>query len=365
VRVDLIHISAAEAWWETHVAYFREHIEMLDGYVPGEQPSEPDVVKLNTNENPYPPSPRVLEAVRSISPEQLRRYPPPLGDAFRSAAAKVLGVAPDMILCGNGMDDVLNMVVRAFSGPEARLVYPSPTYTLYGVLAAIEASMVTEVPFGPRYELPFDELLAADGRVTFLCNPNSPSGTYVPTARVAELAGRVRGVLVVDEAYVDFADANCMALVRDFPNVLVLRTLSKGYSLAGLRFGYGVGHPELIHGLIKVKDSYNVDAISIAAAAAAISDQDSARQTWQRVRQERQRLTAELRVLGFDVLPSQSNFLLATGGRLSAQQLYEMLKARKILVRYFKQPRLEDSLRITVGTPPQNDALLAALRDLL
>jgi histidinol-phosphate aminotransferase len=171
--------------------------------------------------------------------------------------------------------------------------------------------------------------------------------------------------LVIDEAYVDFADDNCMALASEFPNVLVLRTLSKGYSLAGMRFGYGVGRQALIEGLVKVKDSYNVDAVSIAAAAAAIRDQDYARQTWRRVRDERDRLSKELASMGFDVLPSQSNFVLASIDQPSAGQLYESLKARKILVRYFKQPRLDDALRITVGTPEENGALLAALRELM
>lgn len=347
------------------MAYFRSNIEMLDGYVPGEQPTELGVVKLNTNENPYPPSPKVLEAIAAITGEQLRRYPPPMGDAFREAVAEVFGLRPEMVICGNGMDELLNMTVRALSGPEAKLVYPTPTYTLYAVLAAIQASMVAEVPFGPRYELPFDELVAVGGRVTYLCNPNSPSGTWVPPERVAELAQRVQGVLVVDEAYVDFADANCLSLVKDLPNVLVLRTLSKGYSLAGLRFGYGVGQPHLIEGLVKVKDSYNVDAISIPAAAAAIRDQEYARGTWQRVREERHRVSAELAKLGFDVLPSQSNFLLASIAKPSAESLYQSLKARKILVRYFKQPRLSDSLRISIGTPEQNTTLLSALRELI
>ncbi len=347
------------------MGYFREHIDALDGYVPGEQPAETDVVKLNTNENPYPPSPRVFEAIHRITGEQLRRYPHPLGQTFREAAGEVHGVSPEMILCGNGMDDVLNIVVRALSGPDARLVYPTPTYTLYEVLAAIEASIVTEVPFGPRYELPLEELIAGGGRVTFICNPNSPSGTWVPVDQIAELAGRLRGVLAVDEAYGDFADENCMQLVHDHPNLLVMRTLSKGYSLAGVRFGYAVGHADLIGGLMKVKDSYNVDAISIAAASAAIRDQDYARANWERVRSERDRLSAALGELGFDVLPSQSNFLLAAIEDPSAEGLYESLKARQILVRYFKQPRLENSLRITVGTPDQNDALLAALRDLV
>ncbi len=345
--------------------YFRSNIEVLDGYVPGEQPTEPGVIKLNTNENPYPPSPRVLEAIAAVTGEQLRRYPPPLGDAFRLTAAKVFGLDPKMIICGNGMDELLDMTVRAMSGPEARLVYPTPTYSLYSVLAAIQASMLAEIPFGPRYELPFDELVRADGRVTYLCNPNSPSGTWVPPDRVAELARKVKGVLVVDEAYVDFADTNCLPLVRELPNVLVLRTLSKGYSLAGLRFGYGVAQPHLIEGLMKVKDSYNVDAISIPAAAAALADQEYARKTWQSVRQERTRLVSELTSLGFDVLPSQSNFLLAKIERPGAELLYQSLKARRILVRYFKQPKLADSLRITVGTKDQNDALLSALRELI
>ncbi len=347
------------------MSYFRAHIEALDGYVPGEQPTEADVVKLNTNENPYPPSPKVLEAMQAMTGEQLRKYPHPLGQPFREAAAEVHGVRPQMIICGNGMDDVLNIVVRALSGPEARLVYPTPTYTLYAVLAAIEASSVKEVSFGPDYELPLDELVAAEGSVTFLCNPNSPSGTFVPVDTVAELAGKLRGVLVVDEAYVDFADANCMHLVNEFANVLVLRTLSKGYSLAGVRFGYGVGNPNLIEGLMKVKDSYNVDAISIAVATAAIRDQAYARQSWRKVREERERLSAELTDLGLRVLPSQSNFLLAAIETPTAESLYESLKARRILVRYFKQPRLEASLRITVGTPEQNEALLTALRELL
>lgn len=339
-------------------------IEAMDGYVPGEQPTDPNIVKLNTNENPYPPSPRVLEAIAAISPEQLRRYPNPFGNAFRDAAAEVFGVTRDMILCGNGMDDILNITVRAFSGPDARLVFPTPTYTLYAVLAEIQASLVRAVPFGPNYELPFDELVAARGRVTYLANPNAPSGTFVAPGVVEDLAERLDGVLCIDEAYADFADVNCMELVRRHENVLVMRTLSKGYSLAGLRFGFAVGHPSLIAGLMKIKDSYNVDAVAIEAAAAAVRDQDYARQTWQKVRQERVRLAAALDALDMPSFPSQSNFLLARPGWSSARAIYEGLKARGVLVRYFDQPGVADRLRITVGTPDQNDTLLARLREL-
>jgi len=346
------------------MSYFRPNIEAMDGYTPGEQPTEPDVIKLNTNENPYPPSPRVLEAISRITPEQLRRYPDPLGNVFRDAAARVFGVSREMILCGNGMDDILNITVRALSGPEAKLVYPTPTYTLYAVLANIQASLVKEIPFGPNYELPLDAIVAERGRVTYLANPNAPSGTMVPPEEVADLARRLDGVLCVDEAYVDFAETNCLRLAVQMPNVLVMRTLSKGYSLAGLRFGFAVGHPDLIRGLMKVKDSYNVDAIAIHAAAAAIEDQDYARGTWERVRAERRRLTDALAALDMPALPSQSNFLLARPAWSSARQIYESLKARKILVRYFDYPRVSDCLRITVGTPEQNDRLLEALKAL-
>ncbi len=226
--------------------------------------------------------------------------------------------------------------------------------------------MVQEVPFGPDYALPIDALAAANGRVTYLANPNSPSGTFVDPDIVSDLAARLTGVLVVDEAYVDFADADCMGLASNHDNVLVLRSMSKGYGLAGLRFGYGVGPKRLIDGLTKVKDSYNVDAVSIAAATAAIGDQAYARQCWDRVRAERQRLSGALAGLGLTVLPSQANFVLATvGAGPGAAVVFERLEARGILVRYFNAPGLADRLRITVGTPEQNDALLGGLREIL
>ena len=347
------------------MSYFREHIAALEGYVPGEQPGDLAVIKLNTNENPYPPSPRVLEAIAAITPEQLRRYPDPMATRFRDTAARVFGVSRDQVLCGNGMDELLNMTVRAFSGPEAAMVYPTPTYTLYEVLANIQASIVREVPFPDDFSLPVKGLIEARGRVTYLANPNSPTGTFVPAAQVADLADRLDGVLCVDEAYVDFAREDCIELAKTRRNVLVMRTLSKGYSLAGLRFGFVIGHADLIAGLLKLKDSYNVDAVAIAAAPAALADQDYREQTRRKVIAERERLVRELASLGMTCLPSESNFLLATATRPTARQLYESLKARGILVRYFNSPRIDDKLRISVGTPQQNDALLAALSELL
>lgn len=347
------------------MSYFRPNIEALEGYVPGEQPTDPKVVKLNTNENPYPPSPRVMEAIATIQPDQLRRYPDPMGNSFRDAAARVLGVHREQVICGNGMDDILNMTVRAFSGPEAALVYPTPTYTLYAVLASIQASVVREVPWPADFSLPIEALVRARGRVTYLANPNSPTGTCVDADDVARLADQIEGVLCIDEAYVDFARHDCIGLAQRRDNVLVMRTMSKGYSLAGLRFGFAVGHPALIEGLVKVKDSYNVDAIAIQAATAAIQDQPYREQTRQRVIRERERLRAALAELGLESLPSESNFLFARATSPGAGDLYESLKARGILVRYFNSPGLSDRLRITVGTPEQNDALITALRELV
>ena len=346
------------------MSYLRDSIERLEAYTPGEQPSDPRVIKLNTNENPYPPSPRVMAAIAAITPEQLRRYPHPLGNQFRDTAAQIFGVTRDNVICGNGMDDILNITVRAFSGPEAALVYPKPTYTLYGVLADIQASIVREVAFPPDFSLPVKELIAARGRVTYVANPNAPSGTFVPPDDLGRLADSLSGVLCIDEAYVDFAREDCMGLARTRKNVLVMRTLSKGYSLAGLRFGFAVGHKDLIAGLMKVKDSYNVDAIAIAAAAAAVADQAYRETTRQKVIAERKRLAAALDRLGMSCYPSESNFLFALARRLSARELYESLKARGILVRYFNIPGVSDRLRISVGTPEQNDALIAALTEL-
>ncbi len=346
-------------------SYFRANIEAMDGYVPGEQPTDPKVVKLNTNENPYPPSPRVMEAIARVTPDQLRRYPHPLGEMFRQTAAKVFSVRPEQIICGNGMDDLLNLVVRAFTGPEAALVYPVPTYSLYPCLARIQTAPVREIPWGPDYALPLRALVEARGGATILANPNAPTGTFTPIEQVAALADALDGVLCVDEAYVDFAEANCLELARSRPNVLVMRTLSKGYSLAGLRFGFAVGDERLISGLMKVKDSYNVDAIAIVAAAAAVADQDYHRQNRQKVIAERERLAKALATLGLPVLPSQSNFLFARATRPPAERLYESLKARGILVRYFNHEGTRDFLRITVGTPEQNDTLIAALKELV
>jgi histidinol-phosphate aminotransferase len=340
----------------------RDNVEHMTGYTPGEQPGPGEkVIKLNTNENPFPPSPRVMEAIRSLDPEWLRRYPNPVASPLRAIAARVHGVRPEMVIAGNGSDELLGLLVRTFVGPNRSLAWPDPTYSLYPVLAQIEQARAVAVPWEPGWKLPSEALLATGAAAIFFANPNAPSGTLVPIAEVAALCRRFDGLVLVDEAYVDFADGHCLGLVAEHPNLVVSRTLSKGYSLAGLRFGYAVAAPALVDQMMKVKDSYNCDALSIVAACAALEDQAYAARSWAHVRAERTRLSEELGRRGWQVIPSQANFLLGTVPGGDAGALYRLLKQRGILVRFFDKPGLRDKLRLTVGTTAENDALLAAL----
>jgi histidinol-phosphate aminotransferase len=343
--------------------FIRNTVRAIAGYVPGEQPPRgARVVKLNTNESPYPPSPRVLEAIRAVGPDALRRYPHPMANDFRAAASRVLGVPEDAILAGNGSDDILTIATRTFLNAGDVLAYASPTYSLYPVLARLQDARVATVPWAPGWSLPIDGLLATGARAIYLANPNAPSGTTVPVAAVEALARVFRGALLVDEAYVDFAEAQCLDLALRFPNVVVSRTMSKSYCLAGVRFGFAVAHPDVILEMAKVKDSYNCDALATAAAAAAIGDQDYARATWAKIRAERERLTRMLEGFGWRVLPSQANFVLATVPGGQAASVQAALAKRGVLVRFFDVPELRDKLRISVGTSEDTDALVAALQ---
>jgi histidinol-phosphate aminotransferase len=345
--------------------FVRSTVRQMDGYTPGEQPSPGQrVVKLNTNENPFPPSPRVMQAIREIEPEMLRRYPNPTADRFREAAAKVLGIEKNMILAGNGSDDILTIATRTFVPPQGTLAFPDPTYSLYPVLARLEDAKSVAVAWDKDWDLPVDALVDTKADALYVANPNAPSGTWVSPAKIKELATRFAGLVLVDEAYVDFAGENCLSLVKEHANVLISRTFSKAYCLAGLRFGYAVGQPDVIDEMMKVKDSYNCDTISVIAATAAIDDQEYAADTWRYVRAERQRVTLELQALGWSVLPSQANFVLATAPRGRAREAYLGLKQQGILVRYFDLPGLSDKLRITIGTSQENNALLSGIKAL-
>jgi histidinol-phosphate aminotransferase len=347
------------------IPFVRPTIRAMDGYTPGEQPAPGSrVVKLNTNENPFPPSPKVMQAIREIEPELLRRYPNPTADAFRAAAAAALDLRPDMILAGNGSDDVLAIAIATFLGPGDLLAYPDPTYSLYPVLAELAEVKIATVPWDRDWALPTDALLATRARAIFLANPNAPSGTFVSPQRIDDLAGKFPGVVLVDEAYVDFADDDCLPLVKKHDNLVVTRSLSKSYGLAGLRFGYAVAQPQVIAEMNKARDSYPCDAISIAAATAAVMDQEYAKFTWDYVRSERQRISAELTQLGWTVLPSQANFILAAVPDGRGREAYLGLKQQGILVRHFDKPGLADKIRITIGQSHENNALLAGIKGL-
>jgi histidinol-phosphate aminotransferase len=347
------------------MGYFRDNIEKATGYQPGLQPKQTDVVKLNTNENPYPPSPQALKALAQTGYEQLRRYPDPLGDTFRQAAGQVNGVGPECIMCTNGGDELLSMAVRAFCDENRLMAYPVPTYSLYPVLARLQNCRVIEVPFEDGFKLPLDKLAKTGAALTIVCNPNAPSGSFVSAEQLGRLAEKIKGVLLIDEAYVDFAEENCASLVKECDNVIILRSMSKGYSLAGLRFGYAIAAPALIAGLMKLKDSYNVDSIAIAVATAAIKDQKHLRENVKKVKQDRQILSEQLRQLGFEIPESYANFVLAQSGNYKAGEIYDKLVQRNIYVRYFNLPGLSDMLRITVGTAEQNEKLISALKEIL
>lgn len=345
------------------MTYFRENIEKMTGYEPGFQPNSADVVKLNTNENPYPPSPKVIDIIKSINPDNLRRYPRPAADAFRNAAAEILGFEPENIICTNGGDELLNMAIRAICDEKRPLAYPTPTYSLYSELAKIQNCPAIEVPFDKEFNLPA-KLTTTGASLTIVCNPNAPSATFIPCQELHQLAEEIKGVLLIDEAYVDFAESNCLELVKTCENVIILRTLSKGYSLAGLRFGFGIANVKLIKELNKVKDSYNADAISIAAATAAIQDQQYFRNNLQKIKIERKNLSEKLTELGFEVLKSQTNFLFAKPHKAKAIDIYEKLKEKNIYVRYWAYPDIKDKLRITVGTAEENDKLIKAIKQI-
>ena len=345
--------------------WIRASVRAVPPYVPGEQPAAGRrVIKLNTNENPYPPSPAVLDALHDAVDDRVRLYPDPEAVALRTEASRLYDVPVDHIMAGNGSDELLALLLRAVVDPGDQVALPVPTYSLYETLVAVQGGVADTVPWPGDWSLP-PALAARDAKLTFLCNPNSPSGTLVPLEEIDALAARLSGVLVVDEAYVDFAAATALPLVRRRANVVVLRTLSKSYSLAGLRVGLAFGGPALLQGLRTVKDSYNLSRLAQAAAEAALGDLPAMRANVRRITATRARLTEAFTRLGFRVLPSEANFVLARRPGVDLAPVARALAARDILVRHFATPALRDALRVTVGTDAEMDALLAALGDVL
>ena len=342
--------------------YIRQSVQDLQAYTPGEQPQVEGLIKLNTNENPYPPSPAVARALREFAADSLRLYPDPVCRTLRERIAAVEGCAVEQVFVGNGSDEVLRLATRAFTQPGGAVAAFDPTYSLYPVLAAAEEVGYRTVPLPEGFGW-IEPPAALDASLFFLANPNAPTGVFYPVETIRAFCRQFKGVVLVDEAYVAFSGGrDCLALAKDLPNVLVCRTLSKSFSLAGLRLGYAIGSAELIGAMYKLKDSYNVDRLAQALALAALGDvpwmQDNAR----RIVATRERVAAELVKRGFRVIPSGANFLFVEPpAGTAAADLFADLRIKNILVRYFPGERTGRYLRVSIGTDAQMDAFLAAL----
>ncbi|MFH1038068.1 MAG: histidinol-phosphate transaminase [PVC group bacterium] len=345
------------------MTWFRDNIAALEPYVPGFQPKEAGFIKLNTNENPYPPSARAIQEIREIASDVVRRYPDPRSDRLRETIACVYGFQPENIIVGNGSDELLSIAFRSFAGEGDRVAFPTPSYSLFGVLARIQGAEVREYSLNDDFSLP-EAFYGAPASIKLIASPNSPTGTFYPAKVINRILEESGGIVLVDEAYVDFAEDNCLSLVTRYPNLLVTRTCSKSYALAGLRVGYAFGAAEIISGMMKVKDSYNLNALSVAAAA-ALEDREYFQKTVALITAEREKLMASLSRLGFTVFPSGANFILCRPPGGNAKMIYEALVARKILIRFFDTPRLKEYLRISIGTPDEMDILVEAIREQL
>lgn len=340
--------------------YFNPEIAAMAGYVPGEQPKIANLIKLNTNENPFPPSPKVVEAMQAFDYDRLRRYPDPMFDALRDAVAKRNGVKRENVVCGNGSDDILTMTFRAFTSEKNPLACLWPTYSLYHILAQMQRAQVKYVHLASdTFAFPEDALEQAKGANLFIITrPNAPTGNSVAKSIVREICANFDGVVMFDEAYADFADDNCMDLAKEFDNVLVSRTFSKSYSLAGIRMGYAVGHADLIDGLLKLKDSYNVDMIDQVVSLAAYEDEAYLQENCRKIKGFRSDMSAALRELGFSVVDSQTNFLFAAPPDNDGEGFFRYLRENAVLVRYFKGDVTGKYVRITLGTPEENARVL-------
>ena len=345
----------------------RANIAAIAGYVPGEQPRDRRYTKLNTNENPYPPSPKVAAALRDFAPARLRLYPDPLAQELRQVAGEQFGFAPDWILAGNGSDDLLTIAMRTFVDQGGKLAYLTPSYSLYPVLADLQGAAGVPVPLDPDFGLPANAAaLAGDATLLLIARPNAPTGTAFPLASVERVCREFRGVVWIDEAYVDFGTDHCLEFARKYPNVVVSRTVSKSYCLAGLRLGLAFARPELIVEMMKVKDSYNASMLTQLVGVAALRDREYMEACGRRIRAARDTLSTALRKLGFVVLPSAANFIFVQPpAPATAKEMFRQLRERGFLVRYFARDRIDTFFRITIGTEADMRAFLQATQEIL
>lgn len=349
--------------------YWSDIVHKLTPYVPGEQPKIQNLVKLNTNENPYGPSPKVLAALQAVANDSLRLYPDPDSSKLKSAIAENYGLQPDQVFVGNGSDEVLAHVFAALLKHEKPLFFPDISYSFYPVYCGLYGITYEQVPLNNHYEIDLDDYAKPNGGIIFP-NPNAPTGIPLALSEIERLLqANTQSVVVVDEAYVDFGTDTAVGLINHYPNLLVVQTLSKARSLAGLRVGYAMGHPDLIEALIRVKDSFNsypIDRFAEAGAIAALQDKAYFEETRQKVIASRAGLVLALDEMGFEVLPSGANFIFAKHQTRDGLELTEKLRDKNIVIRHFKKPaRIAAYLRITVGTDFENNQLLEALKNIL
>jgi histidinol-phosphate aminotransferase len=349
--------------------YIRKHVQRMAAYVPGEQPKLAGLIKLNTNENPYPPSPKALDALRAAIDGRLRLYPDPSSSGLRERLATRYGFGADQIVIGNGCDDILNLCVRAFCGECEKLAYFWPSYSLYRVLANIQGATQVELPLDENFQIRAHPPLLAklDGvKLVFITQPNAPSGVWLPRVEIQRVIEETDGVVVIDEAYVDFASDNCLDFAREHDNVIVARSFSKSFSFAGMRIGWAVGARELIGALDKVKDSYNVSRLSQLGAEATLDDWNYYQHNVKKICATRERVGGALAKLGFFVYPSQTNFVFVRPpATRTAKQWVDGLRARSILVRWWETDRIRDFARVSIGTDEEMDRFLEATKAIL
>jgi histidinol-phosphate aminotransferase len=345
-------------------SFLKKALRDFEPYVPGEQPPDGEGwVKLNTNESPLPPSPKVIEAIKKAADESLRLYPSPTAAVARRAIAAHHGLQPAQVTLGNGGDELIELCFRAFAGAGDRVAFPTPTYPLLEPLCRIHEVTPSTHPTELRWDLPAS--LGPDpAPLKFIVNPNSPTGALFLERDVEAAVAASSGVVAIDEAYVDFAPRSCRELVDRHDNVLILRTFSKSYSLAGMRIGFAMGSRDLIESLDAVKDSYALDRLAIVAAAAAIEDEEHHRRVVDAVVENRGELAGALAGMGFDLVPSSANFVFAKPPRPAAE-VVAALRQRRILVRHYDREPIAGWIRITVGTREQQERLLQALKEIL
>ncbi len=348
--------------------YWSRTVKNIKPYVPGEQPKDRKYIKLNTNENPYPPSPRAIEAIRNATDNTLRLYPDPSCDELRDTIAGAYGFARENVFIGNGSDELLAFCFPAFFEPAGKpVLFADITYSFYPVYAEFFRTPYKLIEVDSEFDVPIDGYFQENGGI-IIANPNAPTGKGFSLADIEKVLQRnENSVVIVDEAYIDFGGASAFGLISRYPNLLIIRTLSKSHSLAGLRVGFAMGSEELIEGIIRVKDSinsYTVDRLAQAGAREAIRDEAWFQENRARIMKTRERVLAKLRELGFKVIPSQANFIFISNPRCAGRELFRKLREQGILVRYFDKPKIDNFLRVSIGTDDEMDRFLMVIEDI-